>query len=235
MPIIRAALRTAPNGYVALVGDSHAEFLGTPDFGGRSCVNLGIGGSTAADCARHLASLHPDAGATAAVLFVGTNDILRWRHPDRPTAADCFTDDVDRILQTLSAWAEQIFVAAVPPIGPWTTGRDPAAVIAFTERLRALCGRSGFTFFDPFAGIRDGASGFALAGLHRDGFHLADYPGLAKEVVRLVSLRVAPSQVPTIRAASTSTRDRHPRASNRTFGAVRLRFYPTTPARSLDC
>ncbi|MCJ2136915.1 SGNH/GDSL hydrolase family protein [Methylobacterium sp. J-026] len=176
LPGIRATLRAAPNGYVALVGDSHAEFLGTPDFGDRSCINLGVGGSTAADCARHLASLHSDARATAAVLFIGTNNILRWRHPARPAAADRFTDDVDRILQTLAAWAERIFVAAVPPIGPWTTGRDPAAVMAFTERLRTLTEQGGFTFFDPFAGIRDGETGFALAGLHHDGFHMADYP-----------------------------------------------------------
>ena len=130
-------------------------------------------------------------------------------------------------MQTLAAGAEHVFVAAAPPIGPWATGRGPVATIAFSERLRTLCERGGFTFFNLFAGIRNGETGFARAGLHRDAFHMADYPGLAKDVLRLVGLRVALFQAPTVRtalAASILTQDRYHQASSRTFGTADSRI-----------
>lgn len=43
-PAIGAALRAAGPDSVLLAGNSHAEFLGTPDFGGRPCINLAVGG-----------------------------------------------------------------------------------------------------------------------------------------------------------------------------------------------
>lgn len=198
-PALRASLRKAAPESVILAGNSHVEFLGTPDFGGRPCINLGIGGSTAADCAAHLADLRPPVRCAASVLIIGTNDILRWRHPERASTERRFEAEVRRILRILEVWSAQVFVAAIPPIGAWATGRDPTAVAAFSDRLEALCRAGRHSFFDPFAALRDDGSGLARTGLHPDGVHLADYTRLAADLVRLVAIDSAPS-APRLRA-----------------------------------
>ncbi|MGH1573594.1 SGNH/GDSL hydrolase family protein [Methylobacterium sp. P31] len=200
-PGIRAALRAASPDSVLLAGNSHAEFLGTLDFGTRPSLNLGIGRGTAADWAAYLASLRVPVRCAASVLIIGTNDILRWRHPERRRIQDRFEADTRRILRVLDAWSAQVYVAAIPPIGAWATGRDPAAVAVFSDRLAALCAERGCRFFDPFATLRAGDAGFAGAGLSRDGVHLADYTRLAAEIVRLVDLDLIPSGLRAHRTA----------------------------------
>jgi hypothetical protein len=192
-PGMCAALRTATPDSVLLAGNSHAEFIGTPDFGGRPSLNLAVGGSTAADCARHLAAFRGPVRCAASVLIIGTNDIQRWRHPERVRTADRFEAEVRRILRILEAWSAQVFVAAVPPVGARAVGRDPAAVAVFSERLAALCAAGGHTFFDPFAALREGPGGLAGPGLYRDGVHLADYAALAATVARMAAIDAAPS------------------------------------------
>ena len=186
-PGIRAALRAAAPDSVLLAGNSHAEFVGAPDLGGRPCINIAVGGSTAADCGRHLAALRVPVRCAAAVLIIGTNDIQRWRHPERARVADRFEADVAGILRRLEPWAARVFVAAIPPIGAGAAGRDPAAVAVFTARLAALCAAGGYAFIDPFAPWRSGAGGLAGPGLHRDGVHSADYAPLAAALARAVA------------------------------------------------
>ena len=196
-PGLCAALRKATPESVLLVGNSHAEFAGNPDFGGRPCVNLAVGGSTAGDCARHLAALRVPVRCAASILIIGTNDIQRWRHPERARTADRFEAEARRILRILEAWSAQVFVAAIPPIDARATGRDPAAVAAFSARLAGLCAERGHAYVDPFAAWRAGAgllTGPVLTGpvLHRDGVHLADYAPLAAALVRLVEIDPGP-------------------------------------------
>ncbi|MGU3421723.1 SGNH/GDSL hydrolase family protein [Methylobacterium sp. D54C] len=191
-PGIRAALRAAAPGSVLLAGNSHAELVGAPDLGGRPCINVAVGGSTAADCGRQLAALRVPVRCAAAVLIIGTNDIQRWRHPERARVVDRFEADVRDILRRLEAWTAQVFVAAIPPIGAGATGRDPAAVAVFSDRLAALCAAGGRTFFDPFAPWRSGTGGLAGPGLHRDGVHLADYAPLAAALAGAVVLDALP-------------------------------------------
>ncbi|AIQ89467.1 GDSL family lipase [Methylobacterium sp. XJLW] len=195
-PGIRAALRAAAPDSVLLAGNSHAEFVGTPDLGGRACINIAVGGSTAVDCGRHLAELRVPTRCAAAVLIIGTNDLQRWRHPERARVVDRFEADVRRILRSLEAWSAQVFVAAVPPVGIGATGRDPAAVAVFSDRLARLCAEGGHTFFDPFAAWRAGTGGLAGPGLHRDGVHLADYAPLAAALSRAVAGMVPPAGRP---------------------------------------
>lgn len=227
-PEIRAALRAATPDSVLLVGNSHAEYIGRPDLGGRPSLNIAVGGSTAADCARHLATLHRTVlhradrhvpvRCAASVLIIGTNDIMGWRHPERPRSADRFAAEVRRILGFLEAWSAQVFVAAVPPVGAWATGRDPEAVAVFSERLAALCAERGHGFFDPFAALRAGqegriegriegcieerVGGLAGSGLYRDGVHMADYTRLAAEIARLVVIDPRPPGPPAARPAT---------------------------------
>ncbi|MCJ2073261.1 SGNH/GDSL hydrolase family protein [Methylobacterium sp. J-030] len=210
-PEIRAALRAATPDSVLLAGNSHAEYIGTPDLGGRPSLNIAVGGSTAADCAKHLKDLHRTVlhradrrvpvRCAASVLIIGTNDIMGWRHPERPRSADRFAAEVRRILGFLEAWSAQVFVAAIPPVGAWATGRDPAAVAVFSDRLAALCAERGHGFIDPFAALRAGTGGLAGSGLYRDGVHLADYTRLAAEVARLAVIDPVPSRPPASQPA----------------------------------
>jgi hypothetical protein len=204
-PAIGAALRAAGPDSVLLAGNSHAEFLGTPDFGGRPCINLAVGGSTAADCAGHLAALRVPVRCAASVLIIGTNDIQRWRHPERARSVERFEAQARRILRILEGWSARVLVAAVPPIGAWATGRDPAAIAAFSGRLAALCAERGHGFIDPFAALRDGPGGLAGPGLNRDGVHLADYTALAAEIVRLAVTDPALSASRTVRAVAPAS------------------------------
>lgn len=210
-PEIQAALRAVTPDSVLLAGNSHAEYIGRPDLGGRPSLNIAVGGSTAADCARQLADLHRTVlhradrrvpvRCAASVLIIGTNDIMGWRHPERPQSAERFAAEVQRILGFLEAWSAQVFVAAIPPIRAWATGRNPAAVAVFSDRLAALCVERGHSFIDPFAALRAGPGGLAGPGLYRDGVHLADYTRLAAEVARLVVIDPRP---PAIRPVAPS-------------------------------
>lgn len=227
-PDIEMSLKNASNDSVLLVGNSHAEFLELSDFAGRPCFNLGIGGSTAADCATFLSSLRPPVRCAASVLIVGTNDILRWRRPERASSEGRFEADLGRILRLLALYSAEVFVAALPPIGAWVKSRDPGCVATFSARMEALCAEGGRVFFDPFSAMRDGGPGLATTNLHRDGVHMANYAQLGEEIVRLVAPRIAESP------ARTSVRlDQHNRsASNLTVGAalraVARPYKPTT-------
>ena len=189
LPAIREALRVAVPGAVLLVGNSHAEMLGYPDFAGRPCLNAGIGGITADGYADVLAHLADDpARAAVAILFVGTNDLLRYRRPLRPEAEVRFATDVDRILRRLGRWADRVVVAAVPPIGLRNTGHDPDAVAVYSTVLERRCAVHAHIYVDPFAAMREAAlPGRARCGLHADGVHLADYGLFGRQVAALVA------------------------------------------------
>lgn len=189
--VIREALRAAAPGYVLLAGNSHAEMLGHPDLGGRSCVNGGIGGITADDYADALDRCVDDpAKAAVAVLFIGTNDLLRYRRPLHTEARHRFAADARRILLRLERWADCVVVAAVPPIGARNASHEAGAVAVYSESLEQLCEARGHAFIDPFDGMRAAAfPGRARSGLHEDGVHLAEYGLLARAVAALVEAR----------------------------------------------
>lgn len=122
-----------------------------------------------------------------AVLFVGTNDILRRAEPLSESTRNGFEAATARILVWLSAHAGVVLVAAVPPLGPEAVAiRDPAAVTAYTQALRVLCERRGCRFIDPFAGLRDGELGLTTQTAPPDGVHLRDYDALAAELAGLL-------------------------------------------------
>jgi hypothetical protein len=120
------------------------------------------------------------------VLFLGTNDIRRRRHPERATTGRRFEADVRRVLVTLQEWAEHVFVAAIPPLGHNAKNHDPAAVATFSDRLARLCAEGDYIFFDPFAAIRAPGGCLATSGIFADGIHLADYSALTAEVDQFV-------------------------------------------------
>ncbi|MGU3360601.1 SGNH/GDSL hydrolase family protein [Methylobacterium sp. M6A4_1b] len=184
LPAIRAALSAARPGFVFLAGNSHAELIGDllalrlPGL-----VNGGIGGTSARRYAAELDGLTFPVQAGVAVLFLGTNDILRRAAPLSAGTLGGFEAAAARSLERLRANADLVLVAAVPPIGPEARAdRDPAAVAVYSAALRGLCARHGCRFFDPFAALRDGEAGLTRQAAAPDGVHLRDYAALAADL-----------------------------------------------------
>lgn len=174
---VQVHLDEAPPDYVFLAGDSHAELQSPAQ---RPCgleiVNGGVSGASAAVYADLVGALAFRGRARAAVLTIGTNDILLKNRPRSPETAARFEEAAGRIVRHLLGVTDRLVVTALPPIGRNLEGRlDPEAVGDYSQRLRTLCVRLGCRFADPFAGIRDGESGFAKPGAMRDGLHLSAY------------------------------------------------------------
>ncbi|WP_197430591.1 MULTISPECIES: SGNH/GDSL hydrolase family protein [Methylobacterium] len=190
LPEIRTALAQAQPGFVFLAGNSHAEIV-APALARRVLlVNGGIGGTSARGYAAQLDALPFSARAGTAVLFVGTNDILRRADPLSESTRAGFEAAAARIIDWLRAHADVVLVAAVPPLGPEAAAiRDPAAVDAYSAVLRSLCERHGCRFLDPFAGLRDGGPGLTTQAAPPDGVHLRDYDRLAADLAALMTVR----------------------------------------------
>lgn len=180
LPVIATDMLTSPSGAVLLAGNSHAEIAGHS--GLPNCtpwVNAGIAGTKARNYRTAIERITAPARFRSAVLFIGTNDIMRRDKPLSQSSKSRFAADVSYILGWLRGRADEVIVAAVPPIGAAATRRrEPAAVSVYSDILRRLCQSSGCRFEDPFIGMR--GDGNALAGDEAlpDAIHLADYPAM---------------------------------------------------------
>ncbi|MET0259359.1 MAG: SGNH/GDSL hydrolase family protein [Methylobacterium sp.] len=170
-------LDEAEPGYVLVAGDSQAELQSPSErVCGAPIVNIGVSGATAAVYAGLLSDLAFPVRARAAVLTIGTNDLIRKNDRLGPATADRFAEDVERLATHLATVADRVVVTAVPPIGRELADTfEPRAVHLYSERIRALCARIGCLYADPFLELRDGDTGFGLPGANRNGLHLARY------------------------------------------------------------
>lgn len=174
---VQVALDEAPADYIFLAGDSQVELQPSAQ---RPCglplVNGGVSGSTAGAYADHLAQLTFPVRPRAASLTIGTNDLLLKNHPRDRDAAARFEAAAERVVRGLQAVTGRVVVTAIPPVGREIAAMvDAEAVAAYSARLKALCGRLGCLFTDPYADLRDGETGFAKPGALRDGLHLARF------------------------------------------------------------
>ena len=174
---VQAHLDEAASGSVFLAGDSQAELQSPAErVCGREVVNGGVSGASAALYADLLGTLRFRQRPAAAVLTVGTNDLALKNAPRSPEARARFADAAEGIVRRLLAESDRVVVTALPPVARGADTRwDPKAVGAYSETLRDLCGRLGCRFADPFAGLRDGTTGFARTGTMRDALHLSAY------------------------------------------------------------
>lgn len=174
---VQQHLDEAPAGFVFVAGDSQAELQSPAQ---RPCglelVNGGIAGANAEAYADFFAGLRFPRRARAAVLAIGTNDLVAKNRPGRAENAVRFEAASERILLTLTRHADRVVVAALPPIGRALDGRlDASSVAPYSARLRAVCARLGCRIADPYASLRDGETGFALPGAMGNGLHVAAY------------------------------------------------------------
>ncbi|AWN38609.1 SGNH/GDSL hydrolase family protein [Methylobacterium radiodurans] len=174
---IQQHLDEAPADFVLLAGDSQAELQPPAQ---RPCglelVNAGVAGAKAETYANVLDGVRFARRARAALLLIGTNDLIAKNRPGYAANAARFEAAVERILRTLAGHADKVVVAAVPPIGHELDGRlDAGSVAPYTAHLRAVCARLGCRLADPYAALRDGETGFAKPGAMGNGLHLAAY------------------------------------------------------------
>ena len=174
---VQQHLDEAPAGFVFLAGDSQAELQSPAQ---RPCglelVNGGVSGANAAAYAEFLESLRFPHRARAAVLAIGTNDLIAKNHPSSAAQGAQFEAAGERILTVLMRHADSVVVAALPPIGRELGGRlDAGSVAPYTALLRAVCSRLGCRVTDPSATLRDGETGFAKPGSMGNGLHIAAY------------------------------------------------------------
>ncbi|MCJ2013032.1 SGNH/GDSL hydrolase family protein [Methylobacterium sp. J-076] len=174
---VQVALDEAPAAYIFLAGDSQSELQPADQ---RPCglplVNGGVSGATAAAYAEHLSRLAFPVHPQAASLTIGTNDILLKNRPRGVDAAARFEAAAERIVRGLQGVTGRVVVTALPPVGREIAALvDAGAVGDYSDRLKALCGRLGCAFTDPYADLRDGDTGFAKPGALRDGLHLARF------------------------------------------------------------
>ncbi|MCJ2053184.1 SGNH/GDSL hydrolase family protein [Methylobacterium sp. J-070] len=174
---VQVSLDEAPADYVFWGGDSQVELQpGSQRPCGLDLVNGGVSGATAASYAQYLAGLTFKVHPRIAALTIGTNDILVKNNPQLTKPTEQFEAAAEEIIKRFQSLSPRVVVTALPPVGR-QIGKfvDARAVTEYSERLRALCGRLGCTFADPFAALRDGDSGFAKPGALRDGLHLAAF------------------------------------------------------------
>ncbi len=128
---VQQHLDEAPAGFVFVAGDSQAELQSPAQ---RPCglelVNGGIAGANAEAYADFLAGLRFPRRARAAVLAIGTNDLVAKNRPGRAENAVRFEAASERILLTLTRHADRVVVAALPPIGRALGGRLDASSVA---------------------------------------------------------------------------------------------------------
>lgn len=174
---VHQQLDEAEPGYMLVAGDSQAELQSPSErVCGAPIVNIGVSGATAAVYAGLVSDLEFPVHARAAVLTIGTNDLIRKNDRLAAATADRFAGDVERIVARLATVADRVVVTAVPPIGrELADSFEPKAVHLYSERIRALCARIGCAYADPFSDLRDGDTGFGLPGANRNGLHLTRY------------------------------------------------------------
>lgn len=169
----RSGLAAARPGYVVLMGDSNAQLVAVSDI---PCpgdvVNFGVGGTGAAQyLALARRATFPDGGA-AAVVNVGTNDLIRKRRPEDTAALDAYEHALSGIVGTVGPHVSRVVVNAIPPMaGRFSAKLMPELVEAYSLRAKAVCERLGCTYVDPWAGIREGGFGAMRPDAAPDGLH----------------------------------------------------------------
>ncbi|GJE15519.1 SGNH/GDSL hydrolase family protein [Methylobacterium marchantiae] len=192
--VVQVHLDEAPPDYILVEGDSQAELQST---GQRVCglelVNAGINGASAAIYADLLDRVTIPTRPRAAVLTIGTNDLFTKGDPRSAGSIARFEQSLARIVGKLRGVTDRVVVTAVPPIGRRAGAKlDAEAVGVYSARIRGFCERGGCTYADPFADLRDGDGGYAVAGALRDDLHIAGY----RRVMRALEPALCPASAP---------------------------------------
>lgn len=183
--VINAHLRQVAAPYVFLVGDSLAEHALPERLPcGREIVNGGVSGQKIADTLQIVPRLAFPARPAVALVSSGLNDLLGKHDPMSAASTKRYVGDLEQLVTSLSqGGTTKVLVTAVPPVyEDLSRYFDRAAFRAYSDSAKALCGRIGCTFVDPFAAYRTEAFWIAKPGSSNDGLHLADLRGAYRSI-----------------------------------------------------
>jgi lysophospholipase L1-like esterase len=132
---------------------------------GNEYVNLGVNGDTIAGLRRRAERLAPAARGEAAIVWIGTNDVMMY--PDWTDNSSAAEEDYRLLLRTVAARVRVVF--AVPPLiaGPEFAEMYDYSLGRATEMVRRLSQEAGRRYVDiqsSFAG-RPGRE-FTIDGAH---------------------------------------------------------------------
>lgn len=166
LQVMQEHLATQTGPYVILAGDSHAEMLNWHRVCGLPVVNLGLSGVAGVQYGKVLARLQPRERATAAVIFLGTNDIARRLKPEAEAARSRFEARFAAVVADFRRFADRsVYVPLLiqpdePRASQWL---DAARAPQFAEIASKVCLALGCRTLD--------LDGMAL-GRAEDGVHL---------------------------------------------------------------
>jgi lysophospholipase L1-like esterase len=145
------------------VGAGYIQFL-EEYLPGHQYVNLGVNGDTIAGLRRRAERLSAAAGAEAAFIWIGTNDVMM--HPDWVGNAAAAEEDYRVLLRAVSRVARHVFTA--PPV---LAGRAHAETYEYslgraTEVVRRLSAEAGCRYVDIQQLFAHRSGEFSLDGAH---------------------------------------------------------------------
>lgn len=178
IPAVNGILKQVEPGFVLLAGDSHMELYGSPSLAcKKNVVNVGVSGVGVRFYSGFLGQLSFSSKPSAAMLTIGTNDLLRKKKPTSDSTRARWEEDARRTVAALRAIAPKVVVNAVPPIGESLNKViDSDGVKVYSEILSGICSAvQGCVYKDPFAKTRSFNFGIARPGTMADELHLSNY------------------------------------------------------------
>jgi lysophospholipase L1-like esterase len=186
--VLKRQLAEAPEGYVFIAGDSHAELFSAEYIPcGRQSINGGISGASAEVYSDLIQPLPFTKAPGVIILTIGTNNLSWKRSPSSAAAIGSFRSSAGQLITRLKAVGSHLIVNAIPPVGDELRGYyDTAAIATYSETLRQLCLGAECEFLDPFVAARSPEFGISKVGAMADAVHLAAY----KAAYSLIGARI---------------------------------------------
>ncbi|WP_201835669.1 SGNH/GDSL hydrolase family protein [Microvirga zambiensis] len=175
IPVVNAQMRDVAPGFILFAGDSHIDLYRQPSkLCDRDTINAGVSGANAAVYTAAIKKLKLPSKAAAAVLVIGTNDLLRKATVDSIN----YERKIETLLDALKVKAEFVFATAIPPVAEEkATDFDVGGIETYSKVIARVCGRlEKCSFHDPYEGLRrEGTFGIAKNGVTIDGVHARSY------------------------------------------------------------
>jgi hypothetical protein len=190
LPKINQEISRQTSPFLLLLGDSNGEGLGKASFDcGVPIVNAAISGLKARDVKDQLARLDLRKPPAAALIVVGTNDLL-WKH-DPSGARDAWLKTIQSMVSDLRRHGAKVVVSAVAPIGS-DLGRifDIESVKLYSDGLSQMCAGAMCTFIDPWVDARSENFSQAKTDALPDGIHIGDYRYSIGKIERVFCARL---------------------------------------------
>jgi lysophospholipase L1-like esterase len=188
---VKQHITEAGEGYVLLVGDSHAEMSPPQTLScGPEVVNAGLTGATVEVYSKVVDELQVSKPPGAIVLMIGTNNLFVKREPFSISSKAEFKTSTRELISKLRPVSPRLIVSAIPPISEEMTQYfDSGNIQTYSLELAALCQDLQCEFVDPWNSLRTATFAIAKPGALADGIHAQSY----KDAFRSIDERLCRS------------------------------------------